>query len=45
MNIAILGAGAAGLMSVRIYERSRRSHEAGMGFILMETALVVDEGV
>jgi 2-polyprenyl-6-methoxyphenol hydroxylase-like FAD-dependent oxidoreductase len=45
MEVAIFGAGAAGLMTAitlcarghrcRIYERSRQSHEAGMGFILM----------
>ena len=45
MEIAVFGAGAAGLMTAitlcarghrcRIYERSRQSHEAGMGFILM----------
>jgi len=45
MDIAVFGAGAAGLMTAislcarghrcRIYERSRLSHEAGMGFILM----------
>src|SRR6267154_1029520 len=45
MDIAVFGAGAAGLMTAislcsrghrcRIYERSRQSHEAGMGFILM----------
>ena len=45
MNIAIFGAGIAGLMagitlraqghSCRIFERSRQAHETGMGFILM----------
>ena len=45
MDIAVFGAGAGGLMTAitlcahghrcRIYERSRQSHEAGMGFILM----------
>jgi cysteine-S-conjugate beta-lyase len=45
MNIAIFGAGIAGLMSAitlraqghscRIYERMRQGHETGMGFILM----------
>ena len=45
MDIAIFGAGIAGLMAgitlraqghhCRIYERMRRGHETGMGFILM----------
>jgi cysteine-S-conjugate beta-lyase len=45
MNIAIFGAGIAGLMSAitlraqghscRIYERTRQGHETGMGFILV----------
>ena len=45
MEIAIFGAGIAGLMSAitlraqghscRIYERMRQGHETGMGFILM----------
>lgn len=45
MDIAIFGAGIAGLMSAitlrakghrcRIYERMRQGHETGMGFILM----------
>ncbi len=45
MDIAVFGAGAAGLMTAislgahghrcRIYERSRQSHGAGMGFILL----------
>jgi 2-polyprenyl-6-methoxyphenol hydroxylase-like FAD-dependent oxidoreductase len=45
MDVAIFGAGVAGLTSAitlraqgercRIYERSRLSHDAGMGFILM----------
>jgi cysteine-S-conjugate beta-lyase len=45
MDIAIFGAGIAGLMSAitlraqghscRIYERTRQGHETGMGFILM----------
>ncbi len=45
MDIAIFGAGIAGLMAAitlraqghhcRVYERSRQSHEAGMGFILV----------
>ncbi|HYX69407.1 MAG TPA: NAD(P)/FAD-dependent oxidoreductase [Terriglobales bacterium] len=45
MDVAIFGAGVAGLTSAitlhaqgercRIYERTRLSHEAGMGFILM----------
>jgi 2-polyprenyl-6-methoxyphenol hydroxylase-like FAD-dependent oxidoreductase len=49
MEIAVFGAGAAGLMTAialnarghrcRIYERSRQSHEAGMGFILMPEGL------
>lgn len=49
MDIAVFGAGAAGLMTAitlcsrghrcRIYERSRQSHEAGMGFILMPAGL------
>jgi 2-polyprenyl-6-methoxyphenol hydroxylase-like FAD-dependent oxidoreductase len=44
VDVAIFGAGIAGLMSAialraqghccQVYERSRRSHEAGMGFIL-----------
>jgi 2-polyprenyl-6-methoxyphenol hydroxylase-like FAD-dependent oxidoreductase len=44
-DIAIFGAGIAGLMAAialraqghhcRVYERSRQSHEAGMGFILV----------
>ena len=48
MNIAIFGAGIAGLMAgitlrsqghgTRIYERARRGHETGMGFILMPEA-------
>jgi len=45
MDIAIFGAGIAGLMSAitlraqgqrcRVYERSRQAHDAGMGFILL----------
>ena len=45
MDVAIFGAGAAGLMAAitlhatghrpRVFERSRQSHEAGMGFILV----------
>lgn len=45
MDVAIFGAGIAGLMTAitlrsqgntcRIYERMRKGHEAGMGFILM----------
>ena len=45
MDVAIFGAGVAGLTSAitlhaqgkrcRVYERSRLSHDAGMGFILM----------
>src|SRR5260370_1015704 len=45
MDVAIFGAGIAGLMAAialraqghhcRVYERSRQSHEAGMGFILV----------
>jgi len=45
MNVAIFGAGIAGLASAitlqlrghrcRIYERSRQAHQAGMGFIVM----------
>src|SRR5215472_10767813 len=45
LDIAIFGAGIAGLMAAitltarghrcRVYERSRQSHEAGMGFILV----------
>jgi len=45
MDVAIFGAGVAGLMTAiamrakghrcRVYERHRRSHEAGMGFILV----------
>jgi 2-polyprenyl-6-methoxyphenol hydroxylase-like FAD-dependent oxidoreductase len=45
MEVAIFGAGVAGLMTAitlhkgghrcRIYERSRNSHDAGMGFILV----------
>src|SRR5579872_1049543 len=45
MDIAIFGAGIAGLMSAitlraqghrcRIFERARQGHETGMGFILM----------
>jgi salicylate hydroxylase len=45
MDVAIFGAGAAGLMAAitlhrtghecRIFERSRQSHAAGMGFILV----------
>src|SRR5215472_5481576 len=45
MDIAIFGAGIAGLMSAitlraqgqrcRVYERSSQAHDAGMGFILL----------
>jgi 2-polyprenyl-6-methoxyphenol hydroxylase-like FAD-dependent oxidoreductase len=45
MDIAVFGAGIAGLMSAitlqeqghrcRVYERSRNAHDAGMGFILL----------
>lgn len=53
MEIAIFGAGAAGLMTAitlcarghrcRIYERSRQSHDAGMGFILMPEGVALIE--
>ena len=49
MDVAIFGAGIAGLMTAitmraqghhcRIYERQRKSHEAGMGFILVPAAI------
>src|SRR5215471_3822347 len=49
MDVAIFGAGIAGLMTAitmraqghhcRIYERHRKSHEAGMGFILVPAAI------
>src|SRR5215472_17173012 len=49
MDVAIFGAGIAGLMTAitmrarghhcRIYERHRKSHEAGMGFILVHAAI------
>ena len=54
MNIAIFGAGAAGLMTAislcahghrcRIYERTRLTQEAGMGFILMPEGLSLMRG-
>ena len=49
MDVAVFGAGIAGLMSAitlgargwhcRVFERSRSSHDAGMGFILMEAGI------
>src|SRR5215510_2397566 len=49
MDVAIFGAGIAGLMTAiamratghrcRVYERQRKSHEAGMGFILVPAAI------
>lgn len=49
MDIAIFGAGIAGLMTAitlraqghncHVYERSRRAHHAGMGFILVPEAI------
>jgi len=49
MDVAIFGAGVAGLMTAitlrarghhcRIFERHRKSHEAGMGFILVPAAI------
>ena len=49
MDVAIFGAGIAGLMTAitmraqghhcRVYERHRKSHEAGMGFILVPAAV------
>ena len=49
MELAIFGAGIAGLMTAitlrahghecRVFERSRQSHEAGMGFILVPDAI------
>src|SRR5215472_341756 len=49
MDVAIFGAGVAGLVTAiamrasghrcRIYERQRKSHEAGMGFILVPAAI------
>ena len=49
MDVAIFGAGVAGLMTAiamrakghrcRVYERQRRSHEAGMGFILVPAGI------
>jgi len=49
MDVAIFGAGIAGLMTAitlraqghncSVYERSRRAHDAGMGFILLPEAI------
>src|SRR5215469_7642195 len=49
MDVAIFGAGVAGLVTAiamrarghrcRVYERQRKSHEAGMGFILVPAAI------
>ena len=54
MNIAIFGAGIAGLTAgvtlraqghtCRIYERTRKGHETGMGFILMPEGIDCLEG-